>query len=74
MLPKYAIHSGYVISKNDGQEHFVGARKLVSLYKLRPDEYCVWDVNNIHGRVWEDYIHLYPRYDGKYGRPDGNEA
>lgn len=22
-------------------------------------------------RDWNDYIHLYPRYDGNYGRPNG---
>jgi hypothetical protein len=68
-MPKYALHGGFVISRNDGDEHFVSAVKLIDLYELRPDEYCLWSTNN-YGRVWEDYVHLYPRVDGNYGRPD----
>jgi hypothetical protein len=73
MLPKYALHPGYVISKNDGDEHYISAGQLARLYRLGPFEYCVWVEPNIYLRVWEDYIHLYPRYDGNYGRPDDQE-
>jgi hypothetical protein len=64
---KYALHPGWVTSQQDGDFHFIGVSKLVRLYELRPDEFIYW--KNDYGRIWEDYIHLWPRDDGKYGRP-----
>jgi hypothetical protein len=70
MLPRYALHAGYVTSINDGDEHYIGWLKLIRLYKLQPGEYCIWEPPSNLGRVCEDYIHLYPRADGNYHRPD----
>lgn len=67
--PKYALHPGVVISRNDGQKHFIGVGALATLYRLRHYEYIVWDKDK-HGRSWDDYVHLYPKTDGNYGRPD----
>ena len=69
----YAIHPGYVTSKNDGDLHYIGVAQLVRLYKLRAGEYITWDRNRPEtylGRNKEDYIHLYPRYDSDYRRPE----
>jgi hypothetical protein len=71
----YAIHPGYVTSKNDGDLHYISTAQLVRLYRLRTSEYIVWDDKRPEtylGRNREDYVHLYPRYDGNYGRPDEN--
>lgn len=66
---RYAIHPGYVISKTDGDRHYIPAQILADLYGLRPDEYIIWDDQRPEtylGRREEDYVHLYPRYDGNY--------
>lgn len=64
--PKYALHPGWVTSKKDGEDHYIGVALLERLYELRSNEYIVW---RDRGFDAEEYIHLYPRYDGKYGRP-----
>lgn len=66
--PKFAVHPGNVRSKTDGDVHYITARALVRLYELRPSEYIVW-IGRMYGVNRADYVHLYPRYDGKYGRP-----
>ena len=66
---KYAVHPGYVISKTDGDRHYISALQLAFLYRLYPDQFVVWDDkdprSNI-GRNPEVYKHLYPRIDGDY--------
>lgn len=66
---KFAVHPGPVVSKNDGDLHYISAWTLVKLYELRSGEYIIWDTYRTRGLRQEDYIHLYPRHDGKYGRP-----
>jgi hypothetical protein len=67
---KYALHPGYVSSKQDGDRHYIGIGQLVRLYELQPNEYVVWDKEGSCGRFWDDYVHLYPDYEGRYGRPN----
>jgi len=72
MEKKYALHGGYVRSKIDGDEHYVSARQLVGLYELRMSEcLVVEDERGSEPRLaWpQGLAHLYPRYDGNYGRP-----
>jgi hypothetical protein len=69
MAKKYAIHPGWIRSKSDGDEHYVGIAQLASLYELSPSEYVVWTDHDNRGRTWRDYVHLYPSYEGNYGRP-----
>jgi hypothetical protein len=64
---KYALHPGWITSKTDGDQHYIGVGQLIELYELRHDEYIVW--NDSSGYKHEDYIHLYPSYHGNYGRP-----
>lgn len=73
--PKFALHPGWVISKTDGDDHRISAGQLARLYKLKTYEYIVWRGSALAsedqlGRRYEDFIHLYPRYDGNYGRPN----
>jgi hypothetical protein len=72
-VKKYAVHPGFVISRIDGDKHFINSAQLARLYELDSDEYIVWNEREPRtylGRREEDYIHLYPRYDGNYGRPN----
>jgi len=67
---KYAIHPGWVTSLRDGDQHFIGAGTLAHLYRLHSDEWIRWAIDDDKkGRDPDEYIHLYPRFDGNYGRP-----
>lgn len=66
---KYALHPGEVISENDGDKHYISCAQLAKLYRLDPDEYIEWHDIISRGRIWNDYVHLYPKSNGKYGRP-----
>lgn len=64
---KFAIHPGRIKSKSDGDIHFITARMLVNLYRLKPGEYVIWnDDDRSLVMIWNDYIHLYPLYHGNY--------
>lgn len=74
MIKKYLVLPGFVTSRNDGDRHFIDARKLMMLYKVNPEE-CVIrpDITRHEHRAWkepEGLIHLYPRYDGNYNLPE----
>ncbi len=76
-MTKYAVHPGFVTSRTDGDEHYMGALELVRLYQLKQGEYVVvnrdkWGELTIASRALntEGMHNLYPRYDGHYGRPD----
>lgn len=73
---KYAVHPGWITSKNDAEWHYIGVAQLVRLYELRHNEYIVWDEKDPRtyaGRIYEEYVHLYPNYHGLYGRPDAKK-
>lgn len=64
---KYLIFPGEIISKNDGQKHYISALEIIRLYHVNPQE-CIIVNNNydLHGIIQEDYLHLEPNYDGDY--------
>jgi hypothetical protein len=69
---KFALHGGYVRSRNDGDTHWVPAHRLIQLYELRPGEFIFWPrPGRSQGMdtIWDEYRHLAPRSDGRYGRP-----
>jgi hypothetical protein len=69
---KYAIHPGYVTSKNDGEQHFISYGQLINLYGLKEKDCIVWDLEipeTWRGRNHKDYVHLYPKYNGRYILP-----
>lgn len=39
----FAVYPGWVRSKNDWQQHYIGARQLMQLYGVRPNECVVVD-------------------------------
>lgn len=63
----FLICPGDVVSKYDGQTHYIGVRQLMSLYGVRAEE-CVTD--GPHNRRLEGLLHLEPNYDGDYSLPD----
>ena len=74
---RFALHPGNIFSANDGDIHFISSRQLSLLYGVPLSECIVWDERRpetFQGRRQEDYIHLYPRSDGKYRRLDAPPA
>lgn len=68
MLKKYLVIPDYVVSKNDGDEHFVSAADLIRLYGVHPKE-CVLAVGKTKELIayfYRDLIKLTPKYDGDY--------
>lgn len=67
MKKKYIICPGFVVSKNDGDCHFIDASTLMNLYKVNPMECIVnRDHDSIRGIDTTKLIWLSPRYDGNY--------
>lgn len=64
---KYLVCPGIVISKHDGQEHYISARELISLFNVNPRECKIIDSRgSAYGIRWEDYTVLRPSTDGNY--------
>ena len=66
---KYIIRPGYVVSRYDGQEHYISASALMNLYGVRISE-CViirssQDYYKLRG-FKRELINLAPRTDGIY--------
>jgi hypothetical protein len=72
MKRKYMLHSGYVLSVNDGEAHFIPATRLIELYHLSANE-CVIEPRNPQMKEMlknlKEYIHLYPHSYGNYDLP-----
>ncbi len=71
---KYAVFPDHVVSRTDGQVHFIGAAELINLYGVDPRECFVIDFN-AGPRAYaqqmrlveeEGLIHLRPSYRGNY--------
>lgn len=74
MSPIYVLHPGYIRAE-DGDLHFISDRNLASLYEINESR-CVTVVDgslkSCCGVHLEDHncIHLYPRGDGEYTKPE----
>ena len=65
---RFVLHPGPVISKNDGQEHYISSVQLARLHGLNMRD-CVVIKHNDPSYRKERYahmVHLYPRSDGLY--------
>lgn len=77
-MRKYKIHPGFVISKNDGDRHYIQARQLMRLYKVHPKE-CVVCQECQRGvptpvSCWSEfYTNLFPDFHGNYELPTPKE-
>lgn len=71
---KYLLCPGMVDSAKDRDSHYISAKQLMVLYRVRPDE-CVVDDDRrdrLSGadREWlAELIVLAPRFDGDYSMP-----
>lgn len=66
---RYMLHPGEVVSRNDSQTHFISARDLMRLYKLKPSECLI--CAHCYGRKAlacekGSLIDLYPKFNGDY--------
>ena len=69
MKKKYLVIGDYVISKNDGQRHYVSAKELVSLYGVDKRECELFDKltpRNPRDIIVGNLIILGPLYNGNY--------
>lgn len=69
-MKKYLVLPDFVRSNTDNQLHFVGSRRLVNLYRVRPEE-CLFirGRSDFLGRDVEQLLDLYflrPLDSGKY--------
>jgi hypothetical protein len=60
------VHPGKVMSRNDGDIHYVTGVQLIRLYGLNPHTTIIATPDNLTGQRQEDFNHYYPRVDGKY--------
>lgn len=75
-MKKYILYSDYIRSRHDGDEHFVTANMLASLYGVRLDECYVVRPEEAEYQVLRgvkdpnSLIRLRVRYDGNYKLPE----
>lgn len=65
---KYLIKPGYVNSRSDGDEHYIGYAKLIQLYRVNPKE-CLMFEDEMRGYTAEfldSLTVLEPQYNGNY--------
>ena len=66
-MKKYIVHPEFVISKNDGDRHYISFNTLCKLYGVHPHEcYHAEKIGYIPESELEGLPHLYPRYGGNY--------
>ena len=63
---KYVVHPGFVLSKQDKDTHYVGYNRLVALYGVDPRNCELYNPAFNYDNEPDNYIHLYPRFDGNY--------
>ncbi len=71
MKKKVMLHPNFVISKSDGDKHFIGASQLARLYGVLPtDDVRTYDpknpMNDERRPENANVIHLYPNREGEY--------
>lgn len=70
--PDFLVVPGPVISRTDGQRHYVAAHRLMDLYGVQRSE-CVIVTNAFLYKKYEGCYLLTPQYDGDYSLPDVDE-
>jgi hypothetical protein len=74
-MKKYLCFGGNVISRHDGDRHYISARQLARLYQV-PHNECVYIERGQDiplGYIGKDMIKLHPRPNGDYCLPGVNE-
>jgi len=79
MDKKYLVFPGKVISRHDGDSHFITADKLIRLFGVKREECIIINSLDEAGRImntepgFQKMIHLSPRWDGDYTLPNANK-
>jgi len=77
-VKKYLVISGFIHSINDKDEHYISARRLVDLYRVRLEDcILIYDVKSpdfFHYRNCKDLIWLMPQSSGDYTMPKKEEG
>lgn len=63
--PEFCLVPGFVISQQDGDEHYIGVGALSRLYRVQLGRCRIHDYRIIS--QCEGLVHLRPRADGNYG-------
>lgn len=63
---RYLVCGGFVISKNDGQRHYVDARRVARLYHVDPVECHFVGSLGLHELSLPDVVLLMPDSTGQY--------
>ena len=61
---RFVLFPGWIISKNDGDRHYIGVAALRRLYRVPSSANCVVFREGV--LFSEDDIECRPRYDGDY--------
>ena len=69
-MKRYIVIPGYVKSKTDGDFHYISSDKLIRLFKVKPDECYLMNLEDYerrkHMNQLKDLKVLSPQYDGDY--------
>lgn len=66
---RYLLHPGEVVSKTDGQRHFISSDQLIELYDLDRKKCVVYKPylsDKFPNDEYADLVDIVPRYDGEY--------
>ncbi len=68
--PRYVLCPGWIMSKNDGDWHYIGAAKLAHCYGVNLRN-CLIKLpgQTLHPGFYTGMVFLEPRYDGDYRLP-----
>lgn len=71
----FVLYPGFVISRTDGDRHYINADQLARLYGLRDGEYVVYQPPRAFDRAaswrrdpYAGLTSLFPRADGDYSK------
>ena len=68
-MKKYIVRPGYVMSKYDGDRHYISASQLIHLHGVQISECIIVRGPEDHYKLMginRDLISLFPRADGNY--------
>lgn len=63
-MNRVVVHPGFVLSKNDGERHFISFYQLCRLYGLDPRKAMC--AGKCGYKPEPDDRHVYPKYNGNY--------
>jgi hypothetical protein len=71
---RFLVIPGTITSKSDGDRHFIGARELMRLYRVKPEECVVMSEEDLvrynphRSKYPMNLVRLEPRSDGDYSQ------